>query len=82
MPAYNEAEVLEDSSARLSAVMDDIGLSWEVVYVDDGSRDATPALLAALQAARPEVAIVTLSRNFGKEAALTAGLDHAARARR
>jgi glycosyltransferase involved in cell wall biosynthesis len=77
VPAYNEAEVIEEFQRRLSAVMNDIGLSWEVVYVDDGSSDATPALLAALQAARPEVAVVALSRNFGKEAALTAGLDHA-----
>jgi len=77
VPAYNEAEVLEEFQHRLSAVMDGIGLSWEVVYVDDGSSDATPALLVALQATRPEVAVVALSRNFGKEAALTAGLDHA-----
>jgi glycosyltransferase involved in cell wall biosynthesis len=77
VPAYNEAEVLEEFQRRLTAVMDDIGSSWEVVYVDDGSTDATPGLLAALQAARPEVAVVALSRNFGKEAALTAGLDHA-----
>src|SRR3954463_7579253 len=68
VPAYNEAEVIEDFQRRLSAVMDGIGLSWEVVYVDDGSSDATPALLAALQATRPEVAVVALSRNFGKEA--------------
>ncbi|MFC7477470.1 glycosyltransferase family 2 protein [Dankookia sp. GCM10030260] len=78
VPAYNEAEVIEEFQRRLGAVMDSIGLSWEVVYVDDGSTDATPALLARLQAMRPEVAVVALSRNFGKEAALTAGLDHAA----
>lgn len=77
VPAYNEAEVIEEFQRRLGAVMDGIGLSWEVVYVDDGSSDATLALLEALQAARPEVAVVALSRNFGKEAALTAGLDHA-----
>ncbi|TDH61340.1 glycosyltransferase [Dankookia rubra] len=77
VPAYNEAEVIEEFQRRLGAVMDGIGLSWEVVYVDDGSSDGTPALLAALQATRPEVAVVALSRNFGKEAALTAGLDHA-----
>jgi len=77
VPAYNEAEVIGEFQRRLGAVMDGLGLSWEVVYVDDGSSDGTPALLAALQATRPEVAVVALSRNFGKEAALTAGLDHA-----
>jgi glycosyltransferase involved in cell wall biosynthesis len=55
-----------------------LGLPWEVVYVNDGSRDATLARLLALQARWPgHVAVVNLSRNFGKEIALTAGLDHA-----
>ena len=77
VPAYNEIEVIDEFQRRLAAVMDALGLSWEVVYVDDGSSDGTPERLAALQATRPEVALVALSRNFGKEAALTAGLDHA-----
>ncbi len=77
VPAYNEIEVIDEFQRRLAAVMDGLGLSWEVVYVDDGSSDGTPERLAALQTTRPEVALVALSRNFGKEAALTAGLDHA-----
>jgi glycosyltransferase involved in cell wall biosynthesis len=77
VPAYNEIEVIDEFQHRLVAVMDGLGLSWEVVYVDDGSSDGTPERLAALRATRPEVAVVALSRNFGKEAALTAGLDHA-----
>jgi polyisoprenyl-phosphate glycosyltransferase len=77
VPAYNEASVVEEFHRRLAAVMDGLGLSWEVVYVDDGSSDGTLDLLIGLQASRPEVAVVALSRNFGKEAALTAGLDHA-----
>jgi glycosyltransferase involved in cell wall biosynthesis len=77
VPAYNEAPVLHAFQQRLEAVMNEVGLPWEVVYVDDGSSDGTPDLVLALKAERPEVALVALSRNFGKEAALTAGLDHA-----
>ena len=77
VPAYNEAEVLEEFHRRIAAVMHGMGLPWEVVYVDDGSSDGTPHLVTALQARHPEVTLVALSRNFGKEAALTAGLDHA-----
>jgi glycosyltransferase involved in cell wall biosynthesis len=58
--------------------MEAIGLPFEVVYVNDGSRDQTLQIMLALQAADPRVAVVNLSRNFGKEIALTAGLDHAA----
>jgi glycosyltransferase involved in cell wall biosynthesis len=57
--------------------MDSIGLSWEVVYVDDGSRDATRAVIEAIRRRDGRAAVLGLSRNFGKEAALTAGLDHA-----
>ncbi|MGG5812407.1 glycosyltransferase family 2 protein [Falsiroseomonas sp. CW058] len=78
VPAYNEQEVLEAFHARLAPVMEAIGLPWEVVYVNDGSRDATLSVMLGLQAADPRVAVVNLSRNFGKEIALTAGLDHAA----
>jgi len=77
VPAYNEQEVLEAFHTRLSAALAPIGLAWEVVYVNDGSRDATLATMLALKAADPRVALVNLSRNFGKEIALTAGLDHA-----
>jgi glycosyltransferase involved in cell wall biosynthesis len=77
VPAYNEQEVLEIFHERLAAALVPLGLSWEVVYVNDGSRDATLAKMLALQAADSRVAVVNLSRNFGKEIALTAGLDHA-----
>ncbi len=78
VPAYNEQEVLPAFHARLAPVMEAIGLPWEVVYVNDGSRDGTLALMETLKAADPRVAVLNLSRNFGKEIALTAGLDHAA----
>lgn len=77
VPTYNEQAVLAEFHGRLARVMTALGETWEVIYVDDGSRDATPALLRALRAADAHVAVVSLSRNFGKEAATTAGLDHA-----
>jgi glycosyltransferase involved in cell wall biosynthesis len=77
VPAYNEQEVLPEFHRRLSTVLDDLGVASEVVYANDGSGDSTLALLEQLAAADPRVAIVDLSRNFGKEIALTAGMDHA-----
>jgi glycosyltransferase involved in cell wall biosynthesis len=78
VPCYNEEEVLPEFQRRIVAAMDGTGMSYEIVYVNDGSRDRTLELMLAMQAADPRVAIVNLSRNFGKEIALTAGLDHAA----
>ncbi len=78
VPAYNEQEVLPAFHARLAPVMEALGLPWEVVYVNDGSRDGTLGVMLRLQSGDPRVAVVNLSRNFGKEIALTAGLDHAA----
>ena len=77
VPAYNEAEGLGELHARVSRTMDALGEPWELVLVNDGSRDATLAAMERLRAADPRVAIVNLSRNFGKEIATTAGLDHA-----
>lgn len=77
VPAYNEAEVLPVFHERLRVVMGGLSESWEAVYVDDGSTDATPRVLAAMRAADSHVCVVGLSRNFGKEPATTAGLDHA-----
>jgi glycosyltransferase involved in cell wall biosynthesis len=76
VPVFNEAEVLPEFHRRLAAVLTPLG-SWEVVYVNDGSRDTSLAILSQLRAADPHVALVNLSRNFGKEIALTAGLEHA-----
>lgn len=77
VPAFNEIEVLPAFHRRLSDVMGRTSLSWEVVYVNDGSTDGTLAALEVLCTTDPRVALVNLSRNFGKEIALTAGLDHA-----
>lgn len=74
--AYNEAAALPAMHARLARVLDGLGLPAQVLYVDDGSRDATWGVLLGLAEADPRVRLLRLSRNFGKELALTAGLDH------
>src|SRR5688500_14761030 len=78
--AYNEAEALPGLHRRLAAGLDalprDCGVDGRVLYVDDGSRDETWAVMQRLAAADARVSLLRLSRNFGKEAALTAGLDH------
>lgn len=77
VPAFNEAEVLPAFHDRLVAVLANLPLAAEIVYVNDGSTDETMKIMQALRTADPRVAIVDMSRNFGKEIALSAGLDHA-----
>ena len=76
VPAYNEGESLREFHARLVAVLDQLDLASDVLYVDDGSGDDTYAVMESLRAGDARVATLKLSRNFGKELALTAGLDH------
>ena len=80
---YNEAAGLAALHERLIALARTLkqryGLATEVVYVDDGSTDDTLAIARGLPADALDVQVVSLSRNFGKEAALMAGLDHARR---
>jgi len=76
VPAYNESEGLAAFHARLAPVLDGLGLDCSVLYIDDGSRDDTWAVMRALRDADARVSLLRLSRNFGKELALTAGLDH------
>jgi len=77
VPVFNEQDVLTEFHRRLSAVLDRLALDAEVVYVNDGSADASMALLTALHERDPRVVLIDLSRNFGKEAAMSAGLDFA-----
>ena len=81
VPLHNEAASLARLHTRLVEIARSLGanrgLACEVIYVDDGSRDDTLSIARALPASALDVQVVSLSRNFGKEAALLAGLDHA-----
>lgn len=77
VPAYNEEEVLPIFHGRLVAALANIkelAGRWEMVYVNDGSKDGTLRILKELQLTDPAIGVAALSRNFGKEAAMTAGL--------
>jgi glycosyltransferase involved in cell wall biosynthesis len=77
VPIYNEEEIIHLLHDRISRVMNQIGEAWEVVYVNDGSKDASLNLLLELQSRDPHIVVVDLSRNFGHVGALTAGLQTA-----
>lgn len=77
VPCFNEEAVIESTHQRLGRVLDGVAMPSEIVYVDDGSRDATFSRLAAIQTADARVRVVRLSRNFGHQFASTAGLQHA-----
>lgn len=79
VPCYNEEEVIEETHRHLAAALEGLdGLGFEIVYVDDGSRDRTAEKLRAIQASDRRARVVLLSRNFGHQLAVTAGLEHAA----
>ncbi len=75
VPVFNEAEGLAEFHRRLAAVLDATDMACEVVYVNDGSGDGSMQILRALHADDARVTVVDLSRNFGKEIAMSAGLD-------
>ncbi len=78
VPCYNEEAVLEETHRRLTGVLESLaGLDYELIYVDDGSRDGTALVLQRLQATNDQVRIVRFSRNFGHQVAVTAGIEHA-----
>jgi polyisoprenyl-phosphate glycosyltransferase len=77
VPVYNEEDGLAEFHRRLSSVLACLQTNSEIIYINDGSRDGTLAVLHRLRASDPRIAIIDLSRNFGKEIAVTAGLDHA-----
>lgn len=77
VPMYNEEEVLPILFARLREVMDELQESYEIICINDGSTDRTAAMLDEEHQRDPRIKVLNFSRNFGKELALTAGLDHA-----
>ncbi len=79
VPCFDEEAVIRETHRRLVTVLDAVpALDFEIVYVDDGSRDGTLDILRGLQGADPRVRVIALSRNFGHQVALTAGLAEAA----
>jgi len=76
VPCANEQEVLRETNRRLVALLEPMPLDFEIVYVDDGSTDSTPDLLRELYTQHDRVRVVRLSRNFGHQVAITAGLAH------
>jgi len=78
-PVYNEEELVEEFYARASAALEDVarGFDYELIVVNDGSKDRTGEILDRLAEGDPRLRVVHLSRNFGHQAALTAGLEHA-----
>ena len=81
VPCYNEEQSLAECHRRLTAVLAPMleaatadNFAYEIIYIDDGSSDNTPAFLAGIHAADPRTAVVTLARNFGHQPAVTAGL--------
>jgi polyisoprenyl-phosphate glycosyltransferase len=77
VPCFNEEEGIAECHRQLTVVLTTLDLEYELVYVDDGSRDGTLAALTAIHAADSHVTVLTLSRNFGHQAAVTAGMDAA-----
>jgi glycosyltransferase involved in cell wall biosynthesis len=78
IPCLNEEPAIRETYRRLSAVLTVADIQVELVFVDDGSKDKTPEVLRELQFGDPRVRVVRLSRNFGHQVAITAGLEHAA----
>ena len=77
VPVFNESRNVGPLSDRLVPVLDRVAASWEIVFVDDGSEDDTLAAIRARNALEPRIGAISFSRNFGKEIAIAAGLDHA-----
>ena len=75
IPVYNEEAVVAECYKRLTTVMQDVGESYELLFVNDGSRDKTAELIAEFAEQDAHVHLVTFSRNFGHQAAISAGID-------
>jgi len=78
IPLYNEEETLSVLAERLTRVLDGLGTTYEVVFVNDGSRDGTAEILRSLHDGDPRIKAIGLSRNFGHQIAISCGIDFAA----
>lgn len=77
VPVYNEEEVIRETYRRLKQVMDHTGEAYELLFINDGSRDHTAAILKSFSTWDPTVKLINFSRNFGHQIAVTAGVDYA-----
>ncbi|MFB3905975.1 MAG: glycosyltransferase family 2 protein [Acidobacteriota bacterium] len=77
IPVFNERENLEPLHEKLKLVLDELGRSYEILFIDDGSLDGSTALLREIAASDPKVRLLEFVRNFGQTAAMSAGFDHA-----
>ena len=78
VPVFNEEAVIEETTRRLTGVMDALDETFEIIYINDGSRDLTGQLLRSICHDDPRIKLLTFSRNFGHQTAITAGMDYAA----
>ena len=76
-PVYNEEEILPEFYARVSEVMTKLDITWELILVNDGSRDRSMEIMFSIAAEDDHVRVVNFARNFGHQVAVTAGIDHA-----
>ena len=77
VPIYNEQEILPELRTRLAAALDSIGEPWELILVNDGSRDRSAEIIRDFHQQDPRIKLINLSRNFGHQPAVTAGVHHA-----
>ncbi|MCB0077945.1 MAG: glycosyltransferase family 2 protein [Anaerolineales bacterium] len=77
-PVWNEEETLPEFYRRMTAALEGTGLAYELILVNDGSRDGSPAIMDGLHNRDPRVRIIHFARNFGHQVAITAGMDYAA----
>ncbi len=77
VPVYNEQEVVEESYKRLKKVMEGVGEPYEIIFVNDGCYDRTPDILERICDQDPAIKLITFSRNFGHQIAISAGMDFA-----
>lgn len=78
VPMYNEEDVIAETYSRLTRVMENFGESYEIIFINDGSKDRTREMLLEICKADTRVKLIDFARNFGHQVAITAGMDYAA----